>query len=146
MSNPNAERSRRWFEEVWNQKRSEVIEEFLTPQSVGHQESGDVPGIDAFKKAHAEFLTAFPDLKVEIEAIVADGENVAVRWRASASHAGDGLGVKATNRSVSFRGMTWHRYQDGKLVEGWDSWNRTDLVQRLREAGTGPAPSGGATG
>jgi hypothetical protein len=27
--------------------------------------------------------------------------------------------------------MTWHRFRDGRLVEGWDSWNVGGLVQQL---------------
>ena len=121
MSNPNVELSRRWFEEVWNQRRSATIDELLTPESVGHMETGDVRGIDAFKRVHAEFLTAFPDLRVWVETIVADADDVVIRWRASGSHSGDGFGVKATHQPVSFRGITWHYYRDGKLAHVWGS-------------------------
>jgi steroid delta-isomerase-like uncharacterized protein len=134
VSNPNAELSKRWFEEVWNQRRSTTIDELLTPESVGHMEGGDIPGIDAFKRIHAEFLAAFPDLRVWVEAILADGDDVIIRWRASGRHSGDGFGVPATQQPVSFRGMSWHRYRDGKLVEGWDSWDQTAMIQQLRAA------------
>jgi steroid delta-isomerase-like uncharacterized protein len=134
MSNPKVELARRWFEEVWNQRRTATIDELLTPDSVGHLESGDVIGIDEFKRIHAAFLSAFPDLKVEVEAIVADADDVVIRWRATGRHAGDGFGVKATQERVSFRGITWHRYKNGKLTEGWDSWNHLALVEQLRTA------------
>ena len=137
MTSTNADRSKRWFEEVWNQRRTTTIDEMLTPESVGHMESREVVGIDAFKSLHAEFLTAFPDLRVTIEAILADEDDVVIRWRASGRHSGDGLGVKATQQSVSFRGMTWHHYRDGKLIEGWDSWNEMALLEQLRSAERG---------
>ena len=134
MDNSNVELSRRWFEEVWNQQRSATIDELLTPESVGHLEVGDVQGAEAFKAIHADFLAAFPDLRVDVEATMADGDDVVVRWRASGRHSGDGLGVKATHHPVSFRGLTWLRFRDGKLVEGWDCWNQTGMVQQLRDA------------
>jgi steroid delta-isomerase-like uncharacterized protein len=134
MSNPNAERSRRWFEEVWNQRRSAAIEELLTPESVGHTETGDLRGIDEFKRFQADVLSAFPDLCLSIEAIVADGDDVVIRWQASGCHSGDGFGVKATQRPVSFGGMTWHHYRDGKVMEGWNFWNNSAMVQQLRDA------------
>jgi steroid delta-isomerase-like uncharacterized protein len=143
MDNPNVHLSRRWFEEVWNQRRSATIDELLTPESVGHLETGDVHGAEAFKRVHAEFLAAMPDLRVEVEAIVADGDNVVVRWRANGRHSGDGLGVKATHHPVSFRGMTWMRYRDGKLVEGWDCWNQVGMVQQLRDADQRRQQAGG---
>ena len=138
MSNPNAERSRRWFEEIWNRRRLSAIEEFLTPESVGHTEAGDLRGVDEFKRFQADVLSAFPDLFITIEAIVADGDDVVIRWRASGCHSGDGLGVCATQQQVSFEGMTWHRYWDGMLMEGWNFWNHAAMVQRLRDAGRRP--------
>jgi steroid delta-isomerase-like uncharacterized protein len=134
MNNPNIESSRRWFEEVWNQRRSATIDEMLTPESLGHLESGDVRGAEAFKPIHADFLAAFPDLHVSVEAVIADGDDVVVRWRATGTHAGDGLGFKATQEAVVLRGMSWHRYRDGKLIEGWDAWNLTALHEQLRSA------------
>ena len=69
-----------------------------------------------------------------VETIVADADDVVIRWRASGSHSGDGFGVKATHQPVSFRGITWHYYRDGKLVEGWDCWSQMALVEGLRSA------------
>jgi steroid delta-isomerase-like uncharacterized protein len=143
MSSPNAESSRRWFEEVWNQRQSATIDELLTPESVGHMQGGDVHGIDAFKRIHAVFLSAFPDLRVSIEAIVAEGDDVVIRWRASGRHSGDGFGVPATQQPVSFHGMTWHRYRHGKLVEGWDAWDQTGMIQHLRDADQRSRTAGG---
>ncbi len=139
MVNPNAESSRRWFEEIWNQRRLSVIEELLTPESVGHTEAGDLRGVEEFKAFQADVLAAFPDLCITIEAIVADGDDVVIRWRADGCHTGDGLGARATQQSVSFGGMTWHRYRDGKLMEGWNFWNHAGMVQQLRDAERGPA-------
>ena len=130
--NPNSELSRRWFEEVWNQRRSELVEELLTPTSVGHVEGGDVIGIESFKAFRGELLRIFPDLKLDVEAIVAEGDNVVVRWRATGTHQGDGFGSPPTNKAVSFGGMTWHRYKEGRLVEGWDSWNELALLKQLQ--------------
>jgi steroid delta-isomerase-like uncharacterized protein len=134
MSNPNAAVARRWFEEVWNQRRAETVDELLRPDSVGHTESGDVVGPDDFKnKVHAELLAALPDIRVTVEDVIADGDNVVVRWSASGTHRGDGMGLKATGRAVTFRGLTWMVVRGGKLVEGWDAWNQEGLLRQLRE-------------
>ena len=54
-----------------------------------------------------------------------------VRWAAAGTHTGPGLGVPPSGRKVRFRGMTWMRFRDGKLVEGQDSWNLAGLLQAL---------------
>jgi predicted ester cyclase/transcriptional regulator with XRE-family HTH domain len=130
--------SRRWFEEVWNERRTEAIEELMSPNGIGHMESGDCEGPGPFKEIRDQFLAAFPDLKIEVEDVVADGDDVVVRWRASGTHTGEGFGFEPCHRPVSFRGMTWHRYKDGVLVEGWDGWNQDGLFRSL-EPGPGRA-------
>ena len=127
----NKAQSERWFEEVWNQRRAECIFEMLPADAVGHLEHGDTVGPDAFAQIHRAFLTAFPDLRVTVEGTVAEGDDVVVRWTASAIHRGEFFGIAPTGKPVRFGGMTWHRFRDGRLVEGWDSWNVGGLVQQL---------------
>jgi steroid delta-isomerase-like uncharacterized protein len=138
MSTENVRLARRWFEEVWNQRRTDTIDELLTDESVSHSESGPLRGKQEFTKwTHAPFLSAFPDLRMAVEAAIGEGDEVVVRWYVTGTHPGDGLGSPATGRRVSFRGMTWIRFSGGKMVEGWDCWNQGGLIQALRE----PEPS-----
>jgi steroid delta-isomerase-like uncharacterized protein len=148
MENENIRLARRWFEEVWNQRRTDTIDELLTDESVSHSESGLLRGKREFKdRTHAVFLSAFPDLRITVEGVVGDGDDVVVRWIFTGTHEGDTLGFPETGRTVSFRGMTWIRFSGGKMVEGWDSWNQTGLIQSLRETGVStpdPASNQGA--
>src|SRR4051794_18193629 len=134
MANENVGLARRWFEEVWNQRRTDSIDELLTDKSISHSESGPLRGSREFKeRGHAPFLSAFPDLWMTVEAVIGEGDDVVVRWSVTGTHSGDGLGFPATGRQVSFRGMTWIRFSGGKMVEGWDCWDRTGLIQSLRD-------------
>jgi predicted ester cyclase len=76
-------------------------------------------------------LAAFPDLRVEVEAVLGEGDQVAVRWSAVGTHAGDLPGAKATGERVALRGLTWVLVRDGKLREGWQSSNIGDVVRGL---------------
>ena len=119
MTTGNVNLARRWFEEVWNQRRTDTIDELLTEEGVSHSKSGPVRGSREFnERGHAPFLSAFPDLRIERQGAVAQGEEVVVRWAVRATHLWDGLGLPATGRTVSFRGMTWIRFSGGKMVEG----------------------------
>src|SRR3954463_16514645 len=103
MSTENVGLARRWFEEIWNQRRTDTIDELLTDESVSHSESGPLRGRQEFKeRAHAVFLSAFPDLRMTVEGTVAEGDEVIVRWSVVATHLGDALGFPATGRPVSF--------------------------------------------
>jgi steroid delta-isomerase-like uncharacterized protein len=133
MATENVSLARRWFEEVWNQRRTDTIDDLLTDESVSHSESGPLRGKREFKeRAHAVFLSAFPDLRMTVEGTVAEGDQVVVRWAATGTHLGDGLGFPATGQKVAFRGMTWIRFRDGKMVEGADCWNQAGLIGSLR--------------
>jgi steroid delta-isomerase-like uncharacterized protein len=137
MAADNTALARRWFEEVWNQRRTDTIDELVAPDGVSHTEMGPLRGPDEFKaKAHAPFLAAFPDLHITVEATVAQGDSVVVRWHATGTHGGDCFGCAPTGKPISIRGMTWIRYRDGKMVEGWDCWNQTGLIESLRSAAT----------
>ena len=127
----NRDLAKRWFEEVWNLRRAETVDELMSPESVGYMEGGVVRGPGDFKAARAALLYAFPDLQVTVEDTVAEGDKVVVRWSASGRHSGPGLGFPASGREASFRGMTWLIFSNGKIVQGWDSWNLGRLLQEL---------------
>jgi predicted ester cyclase len=95
--------ARWWFEEVWNQRRTETVHELLRPDSVGHMQSGDVVGPEPFLEVHAELLKALPDLRIQVEDTLAQGDQVVVRWSASGTHRGKGMGCEPTGAQVRFR-------------------------------------------
>ena len=135
MSAENLGIVHRWFDEVWNQRRAETIDELLTPDSVCYTDEGPIRGPGGFKeRQYVPMLSAFPDIRVDVEATIVQGDQVVVRWTASGTHAGEGLGCPATQRPVTMRGMTWLVVRDGKLVEGWQTSNITDIVRELASA------------
>jgi predicted ester cyclase len=95
-------------------------------------------GAPKFKvRQYLPFLAAFPDLRLEVEAAVAEGDQVVVRWSARGTNSGDGLGFRPTRRAVTFRGITWIKVRDGKLHEGWQSSNIPEVVRGLAASATG---------
>jgi steroid delta-isomerase-like uncharacterized protein len=128
----NTTLARRWMREVWNERREETIDELLLPTSIGHMEGGDVVGPAGFRAVRAVLLDAVPDLRVVVEDAIAEGDAVALRWQATGTHRGGGFGFPATGRPVRVRGLSWLCFADGRLVEGWDSWNLGALLEELR--------------
>jgi steroid delta-isomerase-like uncharacterized protein len=132
MSLENITIVKRWFDEVWNQRREQAIDELVTEESVCLTDQGLLRGPREFKeRQYAPFLSAFPDLRVEVEGIVGQGEQVVVRWTASGTHDGDGLGFPPTHRKATFAGMSWVHVREGKLREGWQSSNISEVVRAL---------------
>jgi steroid delta-isomerase-like uncharacterized protein len=122
----------RWFDEVWNKGRAEVIDEMLTDDAVVHGlGADDLHGAAGFKRFHAAYRNAFPDVTIRIDDIVAEGDMVAARWTGTGTHRGDGLGFAATGRQVQFHGMLFLRVEQGRLAEGWNSFDQLGMLQQL---------------
>jgi steroid delta-isomerase-like uncharacterized protein len=126
--------ARRWFEEVWNERRDDAIDELMAPEARGHVEGQELQGPADFRKMQAMFLSALPDVRIEIEDVLAEGERAAVRWRAVGTHGGDGFGFRATHAPFEVRGTTWMTVRNGQIVEGFDTWNLGGLLQSLQSA------------
>jgi len=130
----NSSLARRWFDEVWNKRRDATVHELLDPNAVGHLEGLVTRGVAEFLAARSFLLTAFPDLHIEVDATVAQGDQVAVRWSVKGTHRGELLGIAATDQPVAIRGISWLRFSNGRIVEGWDAWNQGRLVAELQAA------------
>ncbi|WP_435016150.1 ester cyclase [Tundrisphaera sp. TA3] len=143
MSAENLAIARRWFDDIWNQRRLETVDELLTPDSVCFVDDGPIRGPEEFKqRMYHPFVSALPDTRVEILGELVQGDQVAIRWKATGTHDGEGLGCRATRQPVEIQGISWLVIRGGKLVEGWQSSNITDVVRGLVLAAGGPLAPG----
>ena len=105
MPESNIAIAKRWFEEVWNQRRTATITELFAPHGISHgvaEDGSDIIGPATFITFYERFLNAFPDMKLKIEDAIAGGDKVLIRWSATMHHSGDGLGIPPpTNPSPS---------------------------------------------
>ena len=125
--------ARRWFEEVWNDRRESTIEEFLTNDSVCHADQGDLRGIECFRlQQYRPFIGAMPNLRITIEDILESGLQAVVRWTARGTHTGPDLGCAPTGKTVTMHGMTWMRFESNRLVEGWQVSNIPEVLESLK--------------
>ena len=115
----------RWFDEVWNRGNAEAIDELLAPDATLHGLApGDLIGPEAFRAFHASFTATFSDIEVSIERTVEEGERVSAWCSVTATHRDSG-------RAVTFSGSVLGSIQDGKLQEGWNSWDFLSLLVQL---------------
>ncbi|HEX6506061.1 MAG TPA: ester cyclase [Chloroflexota bacterium] len=93
---------------------------------------GDIEGIEGETRFIASIRTAFPDLRVEIEDMVAEGDRVAARVTHRGTHGGSFLGVPPTGRLVTYEGTVIFRIADGRIA---DRWGTVDLFGILLQLG-----------
>ena len=77
------------------------------------------PGITGYQNFLGHLFAAFPDDRVEIELITADGDMVSYRARETGTHKGEFLKIPATNKSATWTEIQFFRIKNGKIVEHW---------------------------
>jgi C-1 hydroxylase len=120
----------RRYIETWNRGDLAGMAEYWSPDMVHHTRGGS-HGFDAVQSIVGAFMQGFPDLKFEIEDLVADGDRVASRMTATGTHLGEYMGVPATGRSVRCSVFGIARITDGKLVEHWGVTDELHLIEQI---------------
>ncbi len=120
------------FGEAINSGKLEAMVNLVAPGSVDHDPApGQVPGPQGYIAFFTEFRSAFPDLAVAVEHITADDNSVAMAYTVTGTHGGTFLGIPATGRKISARGVQIARFEGGKMVERWGSSDQLGILQQL---------------
>jgi predicted ester cyclase len=137
-SEANKELVRRHFEEIWNRKDLAAADELMAQDYLEHAiapfgqvEPGSVNDPAAMRQTAQWLLAQFPDLQMTIEAMVAQGDTVAVRVLSEGTNLGPLNGVvPPTGKRFAARQSHWFRVENGQLAEHWAT--REDLVAMLQ--------------
>lgn len=128
---------------MFNDRDYSVVDTLFTKDHINHAiqtVNGPPKGRDGIKAVIGRIESAFPDFKMEILDLIAEGDRAAYRMRFTGTHKGPYMGISPTGRKVSFEAMHMLRFSEGKVAEHWSV--RDDLT-RLRQLGqvTAPAPT-----
>lgn len=122
---------RRVFEEAWNQGKLNVVDELLASNATDYHDP-DVPSfIDHLKTEITAYRRAFPDLRFDIEEIIAEGDLVACRLTLSGTHQGVLNGIAPTGRHVTQEHMHMVRVVSGKAQDHWAVFDTFGMLQQL---------------
>lgn len=128
---------RRAIDEGWNKGNLEAIDELFAPDFVEHQ-AGIGPGRDGVKGSIRILRTAFPDLNLTFEDVMADGDAVWVRLSARGTHQGPFMGLPGTGLPIHLTVIDIVRVVDGRLVEHWGVADRLSVAQQIGLVPAGP--------
>lgn len=131
----------RGLREIWNGADWDVSRELYGEDLVVHQwgetEPRDLQGFEAmFTMLH----TAFPDFRITLEDLLAEGDRVAARWLLEGTHEGVYFDFQPTGKRIAARAVEIFRFADGRLRELWTMPDRMGVGQQLGVAGPGPPP------
>jgi len=120
------------FGEAINSGKLELINDLVAPDSI---ENDPAPGQAKGPQGYIDFFTklraAFPDMKIAIEALVTDEDNVAFAYTLTGTHNGDFNGISATGKKIKARGLQISKFKDGKMVERWGSSDELGILKQI---------------
>ena len=118
---------------MFNKGNLDVADEHIAPDYENHDPAmpADIHGPEGFKDYVSMYRSAFPDLHIEIEDQIAEGDKVATRWTGTGTHEGELAGIAPTHNHVTLPGMEIVRISEGKLVEGWEGYDSMTMMRQL---------------
>jgi steroid delta-isomerase-like uncharacterized protein len=91
-----------------------------------------VIGSEAMKVIFGTLHRAFPDLHVQIEDLIAEGDKVVSRNTVTGTHQGEYMGLQPTGKSVTYNEIFIFRLAHGRIVE---TWGVVDVLAQMRQLG-----------
>ena len=120
----------RVFEEIFNQGKFQVADEIYASDFINHglHKNFDLQADQA--AVHAE-KKAFPDLKMTVDLMAAEGDLVTVVWTFRGTNTAAGYGLPPTGAKIELRGITVWRIVDRKIREEWTSFDDMQAASQL---------------
>ena len=132
MSEQYKTAARNFIEKGLNQKDLSAFETYFSPDLTDHAlPPGLPPGREGRKIFASALLAAFPDLQVDVEDLVAEGEKLVTRYSVRGTHKGDLMGIPATGKEISITGIAVDRFENRLSVEHWEIIDQLGLMQQL---------------
>jgi predicted ester cyclase len=114
-----------FIEEVFNKHNISAAEKYFTKEN-----SSIGLGSEGFKQSLKALFTAFPDIHVNIEHIVAENDVVVVFLNFTGTHKGEFQGMLPTNKKVNIRSADLYKIENEIIVGHWDVVDRLNLLQQ----------------
>ncbi len=124
MSADNKSIVRLLYDEVWNKRRLELVDEIISPSHALHDPNltGSAVGPEAYKRLVSRWVAGISDLRFT---------KLAVAWTISGTHKGEFMGVPPTNKKVTVDGITIHHFVNAKIMDSYASWDAWGMMQQL---------------
>lgn len=127
--------ARRFREDLWNTGDLAIADEVIDRDCRIHARipfaTDFMRGPDAMAQLVLFYRLAFSEIRMIIDDLVAEGDLVVARWTAHGRNTGDLLGLPPTGRETVTTGIDFLRIVDGKITEGWVSWDTLSLIDQL---------------
>jgi steroid delta-isomerase-like uncharacterized protein len=127
----NVKTALRVFLEKMGEGRFDRLDEIYGPGFVAHGGGRDYT-LEQDNESGRQWRAAFPDLRVYILRTVGDEAHVAVHWRAAGTNTAAVAGFPGNGAKATLEGMTFFRFDGGRIVEEWSLLDMDALRAQLK--------------
>jgi predicted ester cyclase len=134
MSEDLKAKTKRAWEDAYNQGNLDALDEVVGPNYVRHQPPfPDIVGLGALKKFVADGRAAYPDCQLTIAKIIIEGDWLATQWTFEGTQTGvsPATGAPPTGKHAKLDGCSMGRVEGGKSVEEWALEDWLGFLQQL---------------
>jgi predicted ester cyclase len=133
----NAATMRSAYERI-NARDLDGYGDLVADDFVEHEElPGLAPTKDGMLDYFRALLVAFPDLRMDVEDLIVDGDKTVARVRATATHRGEFMGLAPTGAQATIQLIDIMRFDDSGLVA--EHWGVADMLSLMQQLGAVPA-------
>lgn len=110
----------------------DAFEETHDPNAVWHGPGGqEIRGIAGIKEMVSGYTTAFPDMEMTVEHLLAEGDTVACHWKVIGTHDGPLGDIPATGKKIDIHGHVVARFKRGKIVEEFEVFDELAMLKQI---------------
>jgi steroid delta-isomerase-like uncharacterized protein len=128
---------RRFIDAVFVRGNADAVDKLVTPDFTPHSWGTMPPGVEPLKQAIRHVHAGLSDVSMKIDDVIAEGDKVAVRLTAKATHRGEFMGLPASGKAYSISETHIFHLRDGKVAE---HWRDADMLGLMRQIGALPEP------
>jgi steroid delta-isomerase-like uncharacterized protein len=133
LAEENKRLARLFRVDIWNDLS--IADQIAAPDAVFHVDDPITPelasGPEGLKQLINTYLGAFPDASCTLDKLVIEGDTVAARWTARATHQGNLGGIAPTGKQIEITGIEIHRIENGQIKETWINWDTLGMLKQL---------------
>jgi steroid delta-isomerase-like uncharacterized protein len=129
----NKSHVRRIWEEIFNRRNLALADEVIAPEGVNHEAPAGITaqGPEAIRQVVTMLTTAFPDHRIDILDMVAEGDKVVTRSTFSGTHRGPFMGIPPTGKHFTMQQINITQVVNGKALEHWGVRDDLGMLQQL---------------
>jgi predicted ester cyclase len=111
------------IEEVFNANRTGLIPLLYAPECEGYSPDGPFCGPEGFLRVLEKYRIAFPDFRLHVNCMIAEGDRIVVHYTFVGTHTGPLAGTAPTGIRMRIPGIMMSRIEGNRVIEQVFVWD-----------------------